>query len=207
MKSPLPHFKLYFVAGYSQRAISNFTIILLDISTVPILCWTVLVTFWHSSAFLFCLSAILFMWKDHHLLVKENSRLALWTRQEKGVVSPSGITQCWWVASRSVGHWGRARLGFAWACSQDQAGWHHTVVQANTLGSVMSKYTLMVSEGNTAPQPLVCFTTELSYTKDFVSSALTGSSGIYKSSAPGRLWLHAGTYLPLFSLEKRSIIW
>lgn len=43
--------------------------------------------------------------------------------------------------------------------------------------------------------------------KDFVSLALTGSNGICKSSAPGRLWLHAGTYLTLFSLEKRSIIW
>lgn len=38
LSPPFPHFKLYFVAGYSQRAISNFTIILLDISTVPILC-------------------------------------------------------------------------------------------------------------------------------------------------------------------------
>lgn len=43
--------------------------------------------------------------------------------------------------------------------------------------------------------------------KDFVSSALTGSNGICKSSTPGRLWLHAGTFLTLFSLEKRSIIW
>lgn len=68
----------------------------------------------------------------------------------------------------------------------------------------MNKYTILLSVGKTAPQLLVHFTTELSY-MDFVSSALTGSNGICKSSAPGRLWLHAGTYLTLFSLEKAHL--
>lgn len=69
----------------------------------------------------------------------------------------------------------------------------------------MNKYTILLSVGKTAPQLLVHFTTELSYMEDFVSSALTGSNGICKSSASGRLWLHAGTYLTLFSLEKAHL--
>lgn len=202
---PLPYFKLFSVESYSQRAISNFTSILLEISTVPILCWKFIVAFWHRSAS-FSLSTTLFVWRDHHLLVKKSSRLALWTRQERQVVPQSGLTQGWWVplmVSRVLRD--RGRHGFSQVCHQNPADWHHSLVQVDALRSVMSKYTILWSMWKTGPQLLVHFTTGLSYPRDFASSALAGSNGICECSAPGRLWLHAGTHLTLFSLEKAHL--
>lgn len=81
--------------SYSNRGISNFTGILLEISTVPILCWKFIVGFWNSLAgfplSLQCCSCarITISWW------RKAQGPALWTRQERQVVPLSGLTLCW----------------------------------------------------------------------------------------------------------------
>lgn len=185
----------------SQWAISNFSSILVEISTLPILCWKLIVAFCGSSA-VFSLFLQLCLWGRITTLWGRKALRRLADPERRGAALCSG-SHSPLVVGRVLREDNRAVPRHAGRTRQPTVMVHWCWPGAP--GPVRSKHTVLFSKGTAAPQPPVHFTVGLSYVKDFASSSLTGSRGICEGSASGRRWLHAGTRLTLFPPEKAHL--